>query len=801
MQEPLEFPLELVDRTRFTTVPPPVPRPARPEPALDPTAMLALALDLVRRAAPDRPGNGSVRAAFESLGPLDGWSLLQAMTLGFTSAVPESGPHEAAVRDATGWRLIGASRYRHPDGSHGVWWSHGARLLAGLAPGLVTADDVAASLDVVETELAALPDDCELGGATWEGWSATWRELAWVGVELDPHDVRRWFGLERWVHELLDRPGPGRNLWAAAVVARRVGVCTLEDLWWVVARTPGLVGDLTRQREGATPGPTSDALAEMQASAGPIVNWLVDTEIERGKPETPATAHALCVSSLTGAARIARLLGRMAANREQFVAVPSKPTRNHVLTRLARVSHPLPGETAAELTGSLRREHVTEEGLLQLVMVTPRWADLAEESLGWPGLADAACWLHAHCEPDASFSVGAPDRWKPLLEERTTVPLADIRQHGVIDRDLFEKALAGLGPERWDALSRHAKLASQNKSHLRALAAADALLGRLQPGPGLDVAIDIEALVPLPGEGVGRQAELSRRIERIRAVDPDRTRRPKRGTRDLFTNAMRNLARTAGFADPRHLTWGVEAGAQLEPGRTPESPKPRRNAEQQAAHDLEQAMIAGHRFDLGLLEVLRAHCYLWPVVRALVMTDAAGRLGCLADEGALVDEDGSAQPVADWVQVVHPVALDGDVAARWLEHVGAQPFKQLAREVFRPAAGELRSPTTAVWKGMPVKPFRAIAVAQSRGWVLVDPGVELVKRFERGPVDAWIRFEGGRVLPNERTPRFLDVIGFSRAGEATIAEVDPIVYSEVVRDASLLAALGHFRAGEAASPH
>lgn len=85
--------------------------------------------------------------------------------------------------------------------------------------------------------------------------------------------------------------------------------------------------------------------------------------------------------------------------------------------------------------------------------------------------------------------------------------------------------------------------------------------------------------------------------------------------------------------------------------------------------------------------------------------------------------------------------------------------------------------------------------------VLAEPGVCLVKRFDRGPVDAWIRFEGSRVLPHERRARFIDTIGFSRAGELTIADVDPIVYSEVVRDASLIASVGHFRAGEVASPH
>lgn len=795
----LEFPRELVDPGRFTPIPVPRARPARPAPGLDPEAVVALTQDLVRAAAPQRPDPSSERAALESLGPLDGWSLLEAMTLASSGVVPDEGtPADAAVRTAAGWQLIGASRYRHPPGHYPAWGRSTAEALAALAPGLVTVEDLAASFDLVEAELAALPAGTELSGVRWEGWSATWRQLTWAGIELGPESARRWFGLERWVHERIPRRS-GWDVWAAAVAARKVGACTLEDLWWVVARTPGLVGHLTRPTDAT--GDRPDPFPELQATAGPIVDWLVDTEIDRGKQETPGTVHASFVTSVTGTDRIARLLVRMAANREPFVAASSKHTRNHVLTRLARGSQPSPGDTAAAFASSLQDHGVSEDGLLQLVMVTPSWADLAEDALGWPGLADAVYWLHAHCEPDPSFSNGAPARWRPLLEDRTTVALEDIRRHGVIDRDLFEHALARLGPARWDALARHAKLASCNRSHLRALAAADALLGRLEPRPDLDLDVDVEALVPLPADGAARQAALSRRLGRIRAIDPDRMARPKTATRDLFTNAVRSLARTAGCADPRQLMWAVEAAAQREPGRAPATPNQRRSGEQQAVHDLEQAMIAGHRFDRSVRDVLRSHAYLGPVVRRLVLVDASGLLGCLGDEDELVGLDGSARPVADWAQVVHPVALDATVIAAWLGRVGDQPCKQLARELFRPLASEGASSTTAVWKGMPVKPFRAIAVAQSRGWVLVEPGVDLVKRFERGPVDARIRFEGGRVLPHERSARMIDTIGFSGAAELTMAEVDPIVYSEVVRDASLIANVGHFRSGEAASPH
>lgn len=793
----LVFPADLVDPGRLSLIPTPVPRPSRPGPAVDPTALLAQALTFVGQMAP-KPDIALVRKAVDRVGPLDGWSLMHAMTLGNTGVVPDDGePEEVAVRTETGWQLIGASHYPHPEGKHAHWWPDGARVLGTLARGVVTADEFLASLDIVETELAALPGDSEFAGVGWHGWAATWRQLDPVSLGLDPDEVARWFGLEQWVCERVPPSRAGWDLLHTARVARSVGACTLEDVWRVVARTPGAMRIITRPSD--SPYPIPDTYLELRATVQPIVDWLVDAEIDRAKPELPTTLLARYVESLTGTDRIAHLLARMAANREHFVAVPSKNARNHALTRLAAVSRPLPSDTAGDLARSLAQERVSDDGLLQLVMVTPRWAAMAEESLGWPGLADAACWLHAHCDPDPTFSNRAPQEWAPLLQQRVTIPLADIRQHRRIDRDLFERAVARLGADRWDALARHAKLASKNRSHLRAMAAADALLGRLEPGSQLD--IDIEALVPMPVEDHARQVELARRLERIRGADPDRTRRPKPGTRDLFTNALRNLARTAGYADPRQLMWAVEAAEQREPERKEPTPKQRRAAEQRAVHDLEQAMIAGYRFDRALRKVLMTHQYLCPVVRTLVMVDSTGHLGCLGEDDELLGLDGSAQPVADWTQLVHPVSLDDRLAAQWRKRVGAQALKQLAREVFRPAPGELGSPSTTVWKGMPVKPFRAIAVAQSRGWVLAEPGVDLVKRFESGPVDAWIRFEGSRVLPHERAPRFIDTIGFSRTEEVTIADVDPVVYSEVVRDASLIASVGHFRSGEAAPPH
>ena len=65
------------------------------------------------------------------------------------------------------------------------------------------------------------------------------------------------------------------------------------------------------------------------------------------------------------------------------------------------------------------------EAELRLAVFAPQWADVVEEALGWPGLADGVWWFHAHTK-DNQWAVAAEVR-----ESLTDGLAADL--HGVPD--------------------------------------------------------------------------------------------------------------------------------------------------------------------------------------------------------------------------------------------------------------------------------------------------------------------------------------------------------------------------------
>src|SRR5262249_6705605 len=98
---------------------------------------------------------------------------------------------------------------------------------------------------------------------------------------------------------------------------------------------------------------------------------------------------------------------------------------------------------------------------------------------GWPGLASAVWWLHAHTR-DEGWYVDEEIRevWKAEVNEHTPLSSEDLLE-GAVDVGWFRQVYGMLGEERWKLVDSAARYASTAGGHRRAQLFADAMRGRL----------------------------------------------------------------------------------------------------------------------------------------------------------------------------------------------------------------------------------------------------------------------------------------------------------------------------------
>lgn len=209
---------------------------------------------------------------------------------------------------------------------------------------------------------------------------------------------------------------------------------------------------------------------------------------------------------------------------------------------------------------------------------------------------------------------------------------------------------------------------------------------------------------------------------------------------------------------------------------------------------LEDAMVSQKEFDAREFADLRANALFAEMSDRLVL-ECGG-------EFTLGWADVGSRPV----RVAHPVALPGNgVLREWQERVSesgvTQPFKQCFREMYVVEESEADERRCLRFSGHQVLARSAFALLRSRGWTPASgcayrgwpeqgvrarlvwaEGVAGVGRYILGP---------GRLQPVVTGPVYFRTL--AKGGEETgedlpLREVDPVVFSEALRDADLLVA-------------
>ncbi|MBN2499321.1 MAG: DUF4132 domain-containing protein [Anaerolineales bacterium] len=589
---------------------------------------------------------------------------------------------------------------------------------------------------------------------------------------------------------------------------------------------------------------------------------VLEVELYRGDLPTEASGIAMELSYSGGMDVLIELLARMEGLSFTRGYLFDSVSKSAVFSHLVRCTFPdAENDTHEKFKQAVEEKKISEKRLLETAMYAPQWAGHIEYTLAWEGLESAVWWLHAHTK-DRLWNVeqAIQDAWAASIAKLTPLDAESLLE-GAVDGRWFAEVYASLGEARWEKLYAAAKFASNGSGHARARLYADAMLGKLEYGTLCkrmltkryqDGAKAI-GLLPLPGKRLDRENEILKRYqdlqEFLRTGKKYGAQRQQNERRSVELG-IENLARTAGYDDPKRMVWKLEAQevADLADGRyvvfaedvelslsiTPWGEvemeiikengrvlknipaRIKKNEEVQyllklkdtvakqgsrMRASLEDSMVRADLFSVPDLHDLVAHPVLRVLVSQLVFI-CDGDLGFPVAGKAFQLEgvDGKRHEIAadQYLRIAHPFDLMQSGSWRqWQEKCfreeRIQPFKQIFRELYVLVEDEKHDQTTSKrYAGQQVQTRQAAGLLKSRLWAADDYAVH--KTFHKVGITANVGLFIGWGTPAEIEGQSVETVWFTKKGligSMPLDDVPPIIFSEVMRDLDLVVSVAH----------
>ena len=589
-------------------------------------------------------------------------------------------------------------------------------------------------------------------------------------------------------------------------------------------------------------GSTVDPICYAQSTRDLVdryINQLFEVEMQRRNAPTEATeAFHQCrnVLVLKGAERVARI---MKALRKDHLKLDIYGTeRRSILSNLATSCYPLPTDTPDMLAD------ISEELLVELAFFAPQWLELVEQRLSWPGFRTAYYYFIAHAREMGN------DEKKALIARYTELDPQDLAD-GAFDESLFRQALEEIGEERFDICYKAARYIGSGAIHTRARRYADVVQGKVTEEELLTQIKEKrnkDAVCALGLLTDRDEAAIQRRYLRIQQFLKESKQfgaQRQASEKRVSEIALLNLSRGAGFADPVQLTWRMEAlqvesaasyleGIDIEgysciislnedgsnklqilkdekllksvPAKLKKHPQYLEIAE------VSKAWKAQHRRARFLLEdmmqrrtplavddvrAILSNPVVSPMFKKLVLLQEH-HLGLPTVEG-LDTLDGLQKYGKSSLLLAHPVDFNAaGLWAQWQSHLFAeklvQPFKQVFRELYVPLPEEAELSESRRYSGYQIQVKQAAAALRSRGWTASYEG-GLQKVFLAQGICVSLYARADWFSPSDVEAPAIEYVCFSRSRyvpdepQLHIADLDPVLYSEVMRDIDMVVSI------------
>lgn len=564
-----------------------------------------------------------------------------------------------------------------------------------------------------------------------------------------------------------------------------------------------------------------------------IADRLLAMEMQRLNEKTAVTDYVENLTVIRGISHLTQALGILEG--EQLSRSSYGSDRNVVFSNVIRHLYPSGLDNPAVLLAA----GFEKERLVEVAMLAPQWIDKINEVLGWEGFKEACYYFTAHMK-QYDYT-----QKKAEIAKYTELEPEDLND-GAFDIQWCRHVYETLGEKRFQTVYKASKFLCENAFHTRARKYADACLGKVpkeewrrqaEEKRNKD-ALNAYCICPLTDDKdlLERYLFVQRFVKESKKFGSQRQASEKRAAE----MALLNLARNSRFETVIRLSWmmesemvsqnawaltpvtiqeGLEVWIEID-GQGAGEIAVRKNGRKQKTVPaavkknetyleikriqadwkeqyrrsrgmLEQAMEDRTELAREELEVIMKNPIVSPMVQKLVLL-SGGQAGFYRDGKLSVLCGSEEREFADTVRIAH--AYDLYELGCWhifqeyvFEQGIVQPFKQVFRELYLAMEEEKDLGESRRYSGYQIQTKKAVSVLKGRKWnVSFENGLERVYYKENLVVNLFA--EADWFSPSDIEAPSIEYVAFysrKNGAEVLIRDIDPVVFSEVMRDVDL----------------
>ena len=578
---------------------------------------------------------------------------------------------------------------------------------------------------------------------------------------------------------------------------------------------------------------------------------MLQVELQRGDLPTDASIYIRYLQEIEGMHYFFEALERM--GKEPFAKgyyYGNDLTKRRTFSHILEVSQPSATDTFAAFKAHLDKIKITDKRLVEAACYALHWADWIGDYLQIKDFKEAIWWFIAHTTdymdaeketivsqystvPRDDFQRGAID-----VDWYHRVHKAVGKEGWKLIQESAKYLSDGMGYRRVKLYS--AVLTGEIK--------LDEVIQKITEKRDKDYVMAL-GLVPINKKK--EEEDLVRRYNLLQTFLKESKQfgqQRQESEKNAVEIGLDNLSRNAGYEDSIRFSWAMEAKAtqqimekatltlddtiiklvvdeqgkaELEVTKGDKTLKSipdkyKKNKEVEALKDnktyltkqysrtrlsLEQAMLSQTLFTAAELAKILEHPVVKAMLSKLVLFNPETQASGFWQDGKLLSAEGSLTPLkaADKLLIAHPshlfYAVQWDLYQKYLfDKEIKQPFKQVFRELYVPTKDELETSNRSErYQGHQVQPQKTVALLRGRGWT-VNYEEGLQKVYHKEGFRATIYAAADWYTPSDVEAPTLEYVVFYNlkdGKEVPMKEINPVIFSEVMRDVDLVVSVAH----------
>ena len=578
---------------------------------------------------------------------------------------------------------------------------------------------------------------------------------------------------------------------------------------------------------------------------------MLQVELQRGDLPTDASIYIRYLQEIEGMHYFFEALERM--GKEPFAKgyyYGNDLTKRRTFSHILEVSQPSATDTFAAFKAHLDKIKITDKRLVEAACYALHWADWLGDYLQIKDFKEAIWWFIAHTTdymdaeketivsqystvPRDDFQRGAID-----VDWYHRVHKAVGKEGWKLIQESAKYLSDGMGYRRVKLYS--AVLTGEIK--------LDEVIQKITEKRDKDYVMAL-GLVPINKKK--EEEDLVRRYNLLQTFLKESKQfgqQRQESEKNAVEIGLDNLSRNAGYEDSIRFSWAMEAKAtqqimekatltlddttiklvvdeqgkaELEVTKGDKTLKSipdkyKKNKEVEALKDnktyltkqysrtrlsLEQAMLSQTLFTAAELGKILEHPVVKAMLSKLVLFNPETQASGFWQDGKLLSAEGTLTPLkaTDKLLIAHPshlfYAVQWDLYQKYLfDKEIKQPFKQVFRELYIPTKDELETSNRSErYQGHQVQPQKTVALLRGRGWT-VNYEEGLQKVYHKEGFRATIYAAADWYTPSDvEAPTFEYVVFYNLKDgkEVPMKEINPVIFSEVMRDVDLVVSVAH----------